>query len=594
MIRIGVTMRKDNIPELSLPRIDKKLSLQAFWNVVEQRLAACSAEELRAIVRALAQATPPTRRRAFLDTLQPLVVSAALVQPQAAREALLVDIATLADEIQAAMEGADDLDEYDDEDSLGPYAEFVAPLTALFDRAAVVFNAGNMMLARAAYHNLFAALCREDDYGRGVRAEHLQGVDIGAARARYLRAVYDTEAPAHRPAVLFDAMLQVRSWLSGPPPMLDDVMQIGLQPLPDQEQCCADWIAFLRTQSGSDADVWLREAVRMSQGTPGLEDLARTAGVQHPRVYLDWCTALEAEDKPHAVLAAAQEALQTLPEQLPIRAAVADYLCAAAAHLHDTEALRAGHWEAFVAQPTLARLLDVWEATPAGPEQTRRMQQAADHVRGSLAHPPGKMMPDWEDDLERPVWPAKAVLAHAYLLASNWDAAHQLAVPEQVLGWSSSHNPQGLVVSCFLVQMSETLPDKLPPNLMQLWHWELQNSTGFVSWYSEDAGEASLLTRLQRAYMEYLPEVPLPSDQQVDILAWCLDVAQRRVDAIVSNQHRGSYDKAALLLAACVELLRRLGQAQEAAALLDEARQRFARPRAFQIELQAAVRRMVA
>jgi hypothetical protein len=69
-------------------------------------------------------------------------------------------------------------------------------------------------------------------------------------------------------------------------------------------------------------------------------------------------------------------------------------------------------------------------------------------------------------------------------------------------------------------------------------------------------------------------------------------VAQRRVDAIVSNQHRGSYDKAALLLAACVELLRRLGQAQEAAARLDEARERFARHRAFQIELQAAVRRM--
>jgi hypothetical protein len=213
-------------------------------------------------------------------------------------------------------------------------------------------------------------------------------------------------------------------------------------------------------------------------------------------------------------------------------------------------------------------------------------------MQHTLAQPPSQMMQVWGDAIESPVWPDKSVLAHAYLLASDWGAAHQLAAPEQVLGWSSSYNPQGLVVSCFLVQMSGTLPGKLPLNLTLLWHWELQNSTGFVAWHSTDTGEASLLTRLQRAYLEYLPEASLPSEQQAEILAWCLDVAQRRIDAIVSNQHRGSYDKAALLLAACAELLRVLGKAQEAAALLDDIRQRFPRHRTFQTELQAAVRRM--
>jgi tetratricopeptide (TPR) repeat protein len=374
--------------------------------------------------------------------------------------------------------------------------------------------------------------------------------------------------------------------------MLDDIIQIAPQPLPDQEQFWRDWIAFLHTQSGSDADAWLREAVRLSQGTSGLETLARTEGVQHPRAYLDWCAALEAEGNHQAVLAAAQEALRALPEPLPIRAAVADYLCAAALHRHDTAALRVGRWEAFVAKPTLARLLDVWEVTPIGTERTGRMHQAAQHMQHALAHPPSQGLHVWEDDLESPVWPDKSVLAHAYFLAGDWGAAYQLAAPEQVLGWSSSHNPQGLVVACFLVQLAGTSPGQLPPNLAQLWHWELQNSTGFVAWHSTDTGEASLLTRLQHAYMEYLPATSWPSDQQADMLAWCLDVVQRRIDAIVSNQHRGSYDKAALLLAACAELLRLLGKAQEAAALLDEARQRFPRHRAFQTELQAAIRRM--
>ena len=81
-------------------------------------------------------------------------------------------------------------------------------------------------------------------------------------------------------------------------------------------------------------------------------------------------------------------------------------------------------------------------------------------------------------------------------------------------------------------------------------------------------------------------------DQQAEFLAWCLDVVQRRIDAIVSNQHRGSYDRAALLLASCTEVLRLLGKAQEARALLDDIRQQFPRHRAFQTELQAAVQRM--
>jgi len=220
------------------------------------------------------------------------------------------------------------------------------------------------------------------------------------------------------------------------------------------------------------------------------------------------------------------------------------------------------------------------------------MSQAAQHIQNTLSNPPDQVTSIWADAIERPVRPDKSVLAHAYLLAGDWDAAYHLAVPEQVLGWSSSHNTQGLVVSCCLVQMSGVSPGQLPPNLTQLWHWELQNSTGFVSWYSADAGEASLLVHLQQAYTECLPEVSLTSDQQAAFLTWCLDIVRRRVDAIVSNQHRGSYDRAALLLTSCTEVLRLLGKAQEARALLGDIRQQFRRHRAFQAELQAAMQRM--
>jgi hypothetical protein len=148
------------------------------------------------------------------------------------------------------------------------------------------------------------------------------------------------------------------------------------------------------------------------------------------------------------------------------------------------------------------------------------------------------------------------------------------------------------MVSCVLARLSGRLPGALPPNLEQLWQWGLQNSAGFAWWRGGGGGETGLLSRLQHAYGECLPMVSWRADKQAEMLAWCLNVTKQRVSAIVSNQHRGSYDKAAVLLAACAETLRLRGNDREAQAFLDDARQRFPRHRAFQAEVKAAVARM--
>lgn len=392
-----------------MPRTDK-MSLKAFWEALEQRLAACSADELRAILRAMAQEALPLQRQAFLDKLRP--TKGAAVSQALDKEDLLADIDDLAQELGAQTKQADDWEErydweeYSDEDSLGPYEDFVEPLVALFDRTEAAFDYGDLALARAAYEKLFETLEIEDDYGRGVRAGDLSGADIEEARARYLRAIYATERPASRPRALFDHMQQTQTWLTRRRPMLDDIIQISPEPLPDQDRFLQDWIAFLRKQSGGHADAWLREAIRLAEGTPGLAELARAEGKKRPRAYLDWFAALEEEGKHREVLVAAQEALQTLPAKLSIRAAIADHLCAAAARLNEMETLRAGRWEAFTAQSTLVRLLDVWNAAASGEERTKLMRQAAQHVKDYLAHPPrpqAMMEAGWhEDDLESP------------------------------------------------------------------------------------------------------------------------------------------------------------------------------------------------
>ena len=73
-----------------------------------------------------------------------------------------------------------------------------------------------------------------------------------------------------------------------------------------------------------------------------------------------------ARGKPREVLVAAQEAFDVLPAELPIHAAIADHLCAAAEKVDEPALLAAGRWEAFMAKPSLVWLLDLWEGAGTG------------------------------------------------------------------------------------------------------------------------------------------------------------------------------------------------------------------------------------
>jgi len=611
-------MRRRN-PQTFDPNAER-MSLKAFWEALEKRLAASSADELRVILRGMAQVTPPAQRLAFLEQLQPAKGAAASRKKKLrhASQDLLDDIDDLIQDIQAAAGQGDDWDQddedqdeydewasdygggyYDDEDSLGPHHVFVEPLTALFERAQAVFDHGNLALARDAYQKLFVeALQVEDEYGRGVRPEDLAGVELGESRARYLRALYETATPKSRPRRLFEQMQQTRGWLAERRATLSDLIEISPAPLPDQAPFLAAWIAVLRKAKGADADAWLREAVRLAHGTAGLAELAQAEGKRRPRAYLDWFTALEAEGQLQTVLTEAQTALKTLPAKLPIRAAIADHLCVAAEQLGDGEALRAARWEAFAAKPALARLLDLWDATPEGTARTRVMRRAAQHLTAYLAHPPRSdlaFQPWVEDQLETPAWVDKSVLSHAHVLAGDLVSAHELGSKQKVLGWSDSDNSQGLVVPLFLVLLSGKPPNALPSNLKSLWRAALAISAGadfeweVDDWAEPDRAEPALQKRLERLYAEHLPRLVLSPAQQTNFLNWCLAVTRQRVKAIVGDLHRQSYGKAARLTAACGEVLRLRGEAEAARVFVDELREQFPRHRAFQAELDTAM-----
>ncbi|MBI5715879.1 MAG: hypothetical protein HZC38_20970 [Chloroflexi bacterium] len=573
-----------------------KVSLKAFWEKMEKKISGYSAEELRSILRAMAEETLPQQRQVFLDKLKPQKEIADVTLRLIGQDELLSDIDDFARELKVAIENAEPNeyredyynDYYDDEEnSEEAYEEFVEPLTVLFERTDAAFDHGNFSLARAAYKKLFEATGQEDDYGRGISITDLPDRDAGETRARYLRAIYETTTLARRPKTLLDCM-QEPSLHFASRVKIEDIIQISPKPLPDEDAFFKGWITFLRKQSGADVDEWLREAVRLSQGTLGLAEFARTEGVKRPRAYLDWFTALEEEGKHREILVEAQKALQTLSTELPIRAAVADHLCAAATKLKETQVLREGRWEAFTAKPTLSRLLDLWDSTPSAEQQLHLMLQAVSHLESYLAHPPRRdtgLSFEIGDGLESPARVGRSELVHACLLAGNWQEVHQLAAKEGSLGWSNSENTQGLAVPFFLIAVSTKTPDELPASLSQLWQWGLQTST--MSW-GFDKNDSHVIKRLERAYKTKIPSISLSNGEQNEIMTWCLETAMKRMTAIVKDQHRGSYDKAAVVIAACAETLRLRGADEQAETVLAETRNRFPRHRAFLAELDAA------
>ena len=562
----------------------EKVSLKSYVETVEEQLNSSTVKELRAILMQIAMEVKIDERQAFLDQLSAAVDDPVEETTTIYSEDLLNDIEDLIQGLQAKLEEEEDweYEYYDDEDDLGRYEHDVSDVQALFDQTNAAFDTGNLELAKKAYNRLFDIFFLEDDYGRGIRCHHLNSLEMTQVIARYLRSVYETAPLQQRPQQLFPEMRRVVHIVSRQKISLSDLIEISTKPLPDKEQFLDGWIAFLREQTEPSADYWLREAVRLSNGTTGLQELALSDGQTYPLALLDWITALIQEDKPHDAIVAIKSAQDTLSADLPIRASIADHLWETAQKIGDAALALGARWEAFYAKPQLTRLLDLWECTPDKTGRMESMQRSAERLKAYLDRRPrvSFVYDSFGDDADKPVYITESTLAHAYLLSTDWEAAYNMSVGENVLGWSNSHNPQGLVVLCFLGLTSARTPNEFPPNVSLLWSAVLENSLEFDI-------DRSILPRLKAVYQETLSTASLGSHQD-SLFDWCLNTAQKRVVTIVANQHRKSYDKAATLIVACAEVLSVVGDLSRGESLVNEIRDRFPRHRAFHAELKKA------
>lgn len=596
MCQTSACHAKNALYSFPMPRPSHIMSVKAFFDALEEKLKHCSREDLLLIIRNSARIVAPPEREKFLNELLPTDTGAAHVPDMFHTGNLLADIDDLIKEIEHTQENADEweqehygfYDGYDDEDSLGPYEDCIVNFEMLFDRTRGVFDCGDFALVRQAYVKLFEALGMQDDYGRGISVHDLEETAIDEECSRYLRSVYETAEPAQRVHILWKELAHVRELIMRRPPPLKDVMNVTTKPFPDKAEFLRQWTRFLQTEKGKRADAYLREAILLAEGIDGMASFAREHGRDHTRAYLDWVTSLARSDKYDQVVTVAREALNVLPEDLPLRAAIADELYGAAQYLHDEPIMREARLTAFNAKPELRRLLELRESIPQS-ERTQRMNEAAEHIvayRRQRQQETREPMPisEQDDDIERKVDVSEDVLAHALLFAQDWEGAKQLAqTQKETLGWTSGWNPQSIVVPAFLYLLAGNR-EKLPANLDRLWNDALENGCG---WSCDD--RENLKRRLVKAYGDLATEAAFTSEEWKTLLQWCMTMARKRTAAIVGEQYRKSYDKAARVVCACADVLRIAGREQDAAAFPETVRLDFPRHASFQKELRAAV-----
>jgi hypothetical protein len=552
--------------------------LGEFLAVLEQRLAALPVEDLRAALVAHAERLPAGNREAFLAIFPAPGTRASQVpgprpaaRPDGTR--LLADIDAFIDRVRsgAFFEGWGWDDELHEERAWGDES-WVAKMDDLFATAADAFLAGDLALAKDAYGRLLGAFDLDQEVGTfcgSESASDMVATDVPEAAARYLRAVYETTPLPERAEALYD-----RCHLA-PGMSLHTIAGTRRSGLPGLDDFLPAWIEVLTEETNGyqarDRQRLLTEATVWHAGTDGLATVARRPGDHQPTAYLDWIDALTGDGRIADAAAAAREAMTGTGWPGERSAEVADRLGALSTRLGDPQAALDAHRTAWRTHANRDRLLTLVAAADAAGQRAGVLAAEADLVAAT---------PD-------------RLGCELLLLADRTDTAVTALAASDPLGWSDPDHP-GPVVWPYLV--AAAVAPAVPAAGTQLGQQFAAIDTT-DRWYGSTAVDlpddepdeppvapARLSVLLARHIAEH-PGSPRQRQQWLDVTRGVVD---QRVDAVVSNKHRGAYQRVAVLAVAYAEALALAGDQAAAAAFLTGTRGRYPRHVAFRDELDRA------
>jgi hypothetical protein len=577
------------------------VGLGPFLEALEQRLDALSAEQLRAILVGHATRLSADERAGFLAVFdQPPQTDDGLPggSDGAGDVTLVADVDGFVADIAAGVyvDGWGYDPGYRDHRAFGDET-WTFEFDHLLDRAGLALLAGDATTAREAYRRLFAAIEGEYDEGgfpgAGTPPE-LASTDMGEAKHRYLRAVWESEPTATRAAALLAAM-EDTAYL-GDTPTLAALEATRREPLADLDRVLPVLIAHLGAVPagcgfGTQARRLLAEATERHGGIDALAGLAHTPGDQQLAAYRDWIDALVRARRLDDTRQAATEALDQLDLDGPVAAAIAERQALLTADGGDDTGLLAARQTAWRADPTLDRLVTLVDVATALDQLDPVLSEEADHA-GS-----------------EPLSRRRDLAAGLLLLAGRVDDAIRLVEATDDGGWDSGHHPVPVVVPFLLTSASDAARHEEWGDSLLLELLDRANNTGWrydrlrpddgleaLRATLTDDGPPAAIGRfraippddllLSTLLTDSLERHPPPASARQRWLSTGRRLVDVRVDEVVGGQHRAAYAQVAHLAAACAEAIALATGPDEAGAYLDDLHARYPRHNLFRRELR--------
>lgn len=553
------------------------LSYKEFMEEVRALLKTFSNEDFRNLISSWASEEHSSKRQEFLDKLTP---------PRQMKE-VISDAETLMDDIEAFAQRVENgeycdgwgWDEDIHEERDWGDESWAEEVDEFFLQARSLLLQKKYKLAEEAYTSLFDILEMGQEPGHlpvDPDYSNMLKVDMDEQVALFLRSVYMNSASEERPALLYEAINEY-GYLARKVKLRNIMNALDSLP-PDFAVFLAEWIDFLKNQSGMDISELLREAVLIKGGIPAISEFARQYADKYPKAYIDWIVALETEEDTESVIQVAREGMYRIPRDYTVRAEVAETISRIGEKLNDNKLKLEGYGECFYSNPSMGYLLDLYiTAMECGrfEEMRDKAEQRIMELRGKSRIP----VSNYHDRERNTSSVSEGILFNALLLGGKYEKVFEMCKGNGPLGWSSSENPKPVFVTFMMVVLSkEEIHSKV---LIKQW----DDAIGNTSYRAEK----EYIEKYKKIINGIKKSMQLSGEQAEFYLKWCTDEIGRRIDAIVSNQHRGSYHKAAGLLVAMAETLANREEKQDGMDLIERYRNKYPRHTAFKSEIIQAL-----
>jgi len=562
---------------------EAKIALKPYLDSIAGYCDTLSNQELTDIIIGLAKDVPtsgrveflkkmesylPGRRRAVMAEVGP--VEQILDGIEALRESIEERITSIEDGTYWDDSGGWGDDEYydDDPDYIGD--DHVEELESFFDDAESLFMADRLEHARKVYGALFGLIndIKEDAYFSRSPER-----DIRESRARYCRCVYETSEPDKR-LDEFVAAMEVdvldpysENEYNEEYPMMQDVIDAKPGEMEDMESFLPAWKKVL-TAKGTKCRpaVLLLETVNRLEGISGVSRLAKKWKNTQPHGYLFWLNILKKQNDQKGIIRVSTEGLKGLKEGRS-RERVAEFMVDAAEELNDAKHLLLGKRERFFSYMSDQNLLDlVGEAT----KQNARDREIDAVINFFKAR---KSLDE-----------EKGLYIKALLMSGELSTTVSMVKNEKSVGWSYGSSAGVVFGSVLSVLAGHSEKSGAIKTL-------LKGYANSLSVYSERFSiDEATSTYFYDEIIKGLKQKKNTKSQADESLSWAEKIGKKRIDHIVSNKHRGAYERAAQVLGCLAEAHIAMGEKSKAARIMRKYyNEKYSRFSAFRREVKAVV-----